>query len=420
MLFVLSGAASFRGAETVTEIFVSVLGLPFSCPSYSSVRMWLLRLGYYKLTRPKEKAGDWVWIVGHTIQIGAEKCLVILGIRLSHLPCPGKCLSLEDVEPIELIPVVKSDGEVVYGQLEDATEKTGIPRVILGDYGSDLKTGIKKFCQNHPGTLYLYDIRHKTAAALRHELEKDEAWQEFAQSAAQTKLKLQQTPLAPLGPPAQRSKSRYMNANRLVEWGRNILNFFDREDHEEICDEFGWDQDKTDEKLGWADGFRDQTEEWEEAVRIVKITENFVRNNGLYDGCCSKLEEQLPVSTETELAEKVRNELVSFVAQEELKVGPDERFPGSSEVIESVFGKFKRLEQDQSKSGFTGLLPGIAAMVSSTTDEVVRQAMESVPVKTVLGWCEKNIGQSVQSKRKKAFASEGKTEQKWDQLCDTG
>jgi hypothetical protein len=24
--------------------------------------MWLLRLGYYKLTRPKEVGEDWVWI----------------------------------------------------------------------------------------------------------------------------------------------------------------------------------------------------------------------------------------------------------------------------------------------------------------------------------------------------------------------
>jgi hypothetical protein len=420
VLSVLSGATGFRGAETVTEIFVSVLGLPFSCPSWSSVRMWLLRLGYYKLTRLKEKADDWVWIVDHTIQTGAEKCLVILGIRLSHLPCPERCLSLEDLEPVELIPVRKSNGEVVWQQLEDATKKTGIPRVILGDQGSDLKAGIEKFCQNHPGTAYLYDIKHKTAAALKHELEKDEAWQEFAKSAAQAKLKLQQTPLAPLGPPAQRSKSRYMNADKLVGWGRNILNFFDKDDHDEICDEFGWDQNQIDEKLGWADSFRDQTEEWEEAVSIVKITENFVRKNGLYDGCCSKLEEYLPVSTETELAKKIRDELVSFVAEEELKVRPDERLPGSSEVIESAFGKFKRIEQDQAKSGFTGLLLGIAAMVSSTTGEVVRQAMEKVPVRKVHEWYEENIGQSVQSKRKKAFAPEGKTEQKRDQLCGTG
>jgi len=29
--------------------------------SYYSVRLWLLRLGLYQLTRPKTHADDWMW-----------------------------------------------------------------------------------------------------------------------------------------------------------------------------------------------------------------------------------------------------------------------------------------------------------------------------------------------------------------------
>ena len=76
-------------------------------------------IGYYKLTKPKEKAADWVWIVDHTIQLGVEKQrtqerFVILGVRLSCLPAPGQCIRHEDVEPIVLLPVKKSDGDVVW------------------------------------------------------------------------------------------------------------------------------------------------------------------------------------------------------------------------------------------------------------------------------------------------------------------
>jgi hypothetical protein len=45
-----------------------------------------------------------VWIVDYTVQLGAEKCLVILGIRLCNLPVPGDCLRHDDVEPIALLP----------------------------------------------------------------------------------------------------------------------------------------------------------------------------------------------------------------------------------------------------------------------------------------------------------------------------
>ena len=47
--------------------------------SYYSVRLWLLRLGLYQLTRPKIQADDWIWIVDHTMQLGERKCLILVG-----------------------------------------------------------------------------------------------------------------------------------------------------------------------------------------------------------------------------------------------------------------------------------------------------------------------------------------------------
>ena len=55
-------------------------------------------------------------------------------------------------------------------------------------------------------------------------------------------------------------------------------------------------------------------------------------------------------------------------------------------------------------------------MVSKTTAEVVRQAMETVRTKDVLGWCRKKLGKTVQAKRREAFAVAKKMEQKSDQV----
>ena len=105
-------------------------GFGFPVPHYTTVRFWLLRVGLHKLNRPKEQASDWVWIIDHSNQIGKEKCLVILGVRVSQLPQPGKDypLRLEQMEPIELEPVTISDKEVVYRQLEASAAKSGVPR----------------------------------------------------------------------------------------------------------------------------------------------------------------------------------------------------------------------------------------------------------------------------------------------------
>ena len=108
-------------------------GFNFPVPHCTTVRLWLLRLGYHKLHRPKEQASDWVWIIDHSNQIGKEKCLVILGVRVSQLPPPGEeyPLRLAQMEPIELEPVTVSDKEVVYRQLEANVAKTGAPRASL-------------------------------------------------------------------------------------------------------------------------------------------------------------------------------------------------------------------------------------------------------------------------------------------------
>ncbi len=70
----------------------------------------------------KEQAEDWVWIIDHTVQLGQEKCLLILGVRLSDLPA-DLTLKHEDVEPIALYPVTSSTGEVVLSSWRKRSKK---------------------------------------------------------------------------------------------------------------------------------------------------------------------------------------------------------------------------------------------------------------------------------------------------------
>jgi len=407
---VLSAAASLRCASHSLEVVISFLQLGFPSPSWFCGRLWILRLGYYKLTRAKEKAEDWVWIVDHTVQVGSEKCLVILGIRLCCLP-DDRSLSHEDVEPIALLPVKQSNGEIVYQQLEEAIEKTGVPREIIADHGSDVKSGIDQFCQKHQQTCSVYDIKHKTAILLKDDFQEDTDWVEFTQLAAQTKRKVQQTSLAFLAAPNQRTKARYMNIDILVRWGCRVLTFLDKQ-KEKPSKEF--DPQQIEEKLGWIFRFRDQLKEWEELLQVMTIAESTVRKQGISHGLAHELKKLLAPAAHTERAKRARDQLIAFVAEQSLKARPDERLLGSSEVIESVFGKLKRLEQDQAKSGFTALILSIGAMVSTTTKEVIQKALQTVPTKQILIWCKEKLGQSVQANRRKALAPPEKAEQKPD------
>jgi hypothetical protein len=410
---VLSAAVSFQGASRCIEIFVSSLGLALPFPSRCSGRLWLLRLGYYKLIRSKEQADDWVWIADHTVQVGSEKCLVILGIRLCDLPPPGYCVTHEDLEPLALLPIEHSNGDIVYQQLEETIEKTGIPREIIADHGTDLKSGVERFCQKHPQTCYIYDIKHKTAAILKQELHKDEAWAEFTRLAAQSRRQIQQTSLAALAPPNQKTKARYMNVDVLIAWGIKMITYLNNESLK-TSHEFDWKQ--VIEKLGWVIYFYEHLREWDELLRIVTITESFVRKEGLYRGCYLELKLLLSDLDHSEHSKRVQAQLIAFVEEQSQKALLNERLLGSSEVIESVLGKLKRIEKDQAKSGFTGLLLTVPAMLSITTQQSVQKALETVRTKQVFDWCKEILGKSVQAKRKEAFLPLEQAEQKWDQL----
>ena len=314
---------------------------------------------------------------------------------MCELPTSGSCLTHEDMEPITLLPVKQSNGGIVYKQLEEAIKKTGVPREIIADYGSDLKAGIETFCQKHPETDYIYDIKHFTAILLKHELQNEEEWINFRDLAVKTKQQLQQTDLAFLSPPNQRSKARYMNIDILVQWGQKTLYFLEHKIETN-------DQNRIREKLGWLEEYRDSLFKWKKIMQVIGITESHVRKKGYFLGSHLELKKLLADNITPRVPE-ISKTLLDFVKIQESKLKTGERLLGSSEIIESVLGKQKHLEHEQSKSGFTGLLLGIAAIVASTTTEVVFKAIETVPTHKVLTWCKEYLGQSLQGKRMEAF-----------------
>ena len=69
-----------------------------------------------------------------------------------------------------------------------------------------------------------------------------------------------------------------MNVGILIQWGRDMLTFFDKQT--DASSEF--DQEQLKKKLGWITMFREQFEEWGDLIQTVTTTESFVRKQGLY------------------------------------------------------------------------------------------------------------------------------------------
>jgi hypothetical protein len=394
---VLTCGASLRCAARVLEFFGAASGVEGSGPDRSTGRLWLLRIGLAALLRPKVIAPDWVWMIDHSVQIGQCKCLVILGLRLSELP-EDRPLCHQDLEPIALVPMTGATKQTVAACLEQTVARTGVPRAILDDHGADLHGGVEIFRAAHPETSELYDLKHKAACLLKARLERDERWKSYASQLGQAKFAVQQTELAFLTPPSQRSKARFMNLGGLVDWGRKTLALVD---DPSALERLGVSAERVRVKLGWLREFRAELVEWSAYQEVIDGALDVVRHQGLYPGVGFALAQAVPARPGG--AGALREDLIHFVRGEALKVRFGERWPGTTEVLESCFGKLKALEDGQSKSGFTGLVLSLGAMVSQWTEESLGEALERCRVRDVMDWCRKMLGESVQSQRKRAY-----------------
>jgi len=106
-------------------------------------------------------------------------------------------------------------------------------------------------------------------------------------------------------------------------------------------------------------------------------------------------------------ARQLGDDLTKFVAGQARSLRRGERLPACSEVIETCFGKFKSLERDQAKGGFTSLLLALAACVAERTQGVVHDALQKTRTRDVIEWIKRKLGATVGSKRRTAYQASG-------------
>jgi hypothetical protein len=399
--FVVHAAVSLRGASAVLALLQQRFPEVSDSPCANAGQFWLLRIGLYELTRPKEKAADWVWLVDHTIQIGTMKCLLIVGCRLEAWQAQQRPLTHQDLQMLALEPVQESTGRLVEQQLEAVVVQTGVPRQIVCDHGSDVKCGVTAFCQRHPETANIYDIKHKTALVVKHALEADMQWLDFVGEIGRVRLRLQQTPLAHLMPPTFKSKARYMNLEDMVAWGQRALAYLEAP---RPVDDARVSRQELHKKLGWLQKYRGKLAAWAEAMAVVSETLTYVRRQGYHATAKEELAQKLP-PVQSPLGRRIADELLTFIADQSAQAKKGEALQGSSEVLESLIGKGKRLEGQQNKSGFTKMLLAIAAAVVQPSTDYLAAAFDKVKVRHVIDWCKEKLGPSVQAKRRRAFAA---------------
>jgi hypothetical protein len=308
-------------------------------------------------------------------------------------------------------PCPQSNRTIVYQQLETVAEQTGIPRGILSDGGPDLKSGINDYQQTHPEIDFFYDIKHKCSIYLKHILSRNERWETFCAEANQFKAKVQQTAMAALCPPSQRNKSRFMNIDILLKWANEIMGPTQNNLHD-VSTQLNVETQRLIEKTTWFSVYKPDIQRWTELYDITSTVTHVLRTEGYHANTKKRLTQELktPVCDE---AKELQTNLLTFVHEQCQKVHHDERIPASTEVIESLFGKFKCFEDEQARGGFSLSILAMSAMTMPCTPETVFDALSEVKTKDLQNWRNENLPVTVSKQRENIRNTFNNKEQKW-------
>ena len=219
----LARVVGLRPAERVLKIVWEWLGVKQQLPDWTTIRMWLLRVGVAALREPIEPADDWVWMADHSNQIGPEKALVVLGVRASQLPPPGETLKHEDVHLLTVRPGTAWKREDMAAVYRELAEQYGNPRAVLCDGAVELRDGAQCLQNQRSDTIVLQDFKHKAAIFLKAAVGDHPRFAEFNTQLGKTRSAIQQTELAHLTPPGQKPKARFMNLASTLDWAATVL-----------------------------------------------------------------------------------------------------------------------------------------------------------------------------------------------------
>lgn len=364
----------------------------FTVPAFSTIRSWILRLGHAALTRPLDRTQAWFWLIDHTMQVGDQKLLVILGGSLSSVTFGERPLALSDLQLVALVPMKHSNGDAVERELEVAALRTGVPRLIVSDQGSDLVKGTRDYAAWRPQVARVADAAHFGANLLQKSWESQPLWTSFVQKLQETAAKLRQSSAAELTAPRLRPKGRFLNLAVQLRFVRMLLGRLDGPDADP----------RVVEHYGWLAEYREAVRGWLAEHELVRQTIRHLRRHGLHGGTQVELNrvwKGLGIGGQAGLRSLARS-WCGYVKQYQPRESGD-RYVASTEVLESSFGKWKQLGHQQSESGLTGLVLAMGTIVGTLSDEQVRSGLDATPQKAVDRWQETWLGKTVQWLRRR-------------------
>jgi hypothetical protein len=385
----LQTSTSFQAINKIMIIFSQKIEIIHS-PCNVTVSIWVKKIGYYLLQKPKEKANDWIIILDHSVQISSEKLLVVFGIRRSKINFK-RPLNFTDLTIIKITSKKKWNGEIMQKILENLKSELGNIIYATGDYGSDLKKGLRLANISH-----VHDLTHKIALIVKYIYGDDQEFTELIQLISKLRQKWHLSQFAHLLPPKLRNKSRFQNIQTISSWGIKMLKYYDKNKN---------NPEKTEEleQIKAITKYKRLIIELSKLNEQIRKIEKLIKNKGLSRKTITQCQKYLTKLKGTN-GIIFKNEMTNYFEDMLTLLPKEKKILATSDIIESAFGKYKNYLSSNYMTGITDLSLCIAAFTSKLTQQEIKEAMQSTRIQDLKDWSKENIGETFLQKRRKAFA----------------
>jgi len=450
--------AGFRGISKIYKEFQRYFEI--QAVSFCCIRQWVLRLGYGLLNLEVEKRTDWIYILDFSIQLGKERCLLILGVTVENVLKYGYELKHQQVSVLDIFVQEHFDGQSVKNRLSIVKEKTGTPFQVISDNGNDVRKGVELFRQENNSVIDTYDITHMIGICIKHKLEKDERWINLQDDLRCLTQQTKQSDVSFLRPIALSKKARWLNIKNEITWLENIYAYEENSDFhliskgikiknaEEIFEknkancinkyqqkhlekdlkntvfENRAEIDKLlikykisitenietidagkarfDEKFAVLKKHKQYFLELKELNEMAENIKTIVKSKGLSMDTLQIIEleyNKINYTWVKQIFYDINNRLISEHSKCGIYSNP---ILCCSDIIESIFGKFK-MKTNQTVGGIYETILSIVLFCSNLTEKLITEILTRVKMSDVENWFEQMAGVSNLAKRRIAF-----------------
>ena len=384
---------SFEGIVKILGILKDYVGLEIDkIPCKNTIQNWVSKWGLFNYqNNPLSLVGKQVsLIIDESIRLGQEKLLLILSVPLEKIG--QSALSFADVVVVYMKGAKSWTGLAISEVVQKLEQSYGFEvKNILSDEDSKLKNASHLLKKAH-----VPDISHAIATCLKRVFEKAEDFLLFKKTIGSYASKGVNQKLSYLCPPKQRTKARFMNLSRVVKWANKLLGKFSKLEKKEAV--FFKD-------LPSQSSFIKQLAE---CLALAKAVSLPFKLKGL---SIQSLQEARAImekwnSKNTYLSAFIE-EMKGYMTRYEqvIKSCGKKSIHVSSEIIESMFGKYKNKANSCALTGLTKLNLEIPIYGNTKNINIIylTDALEIISMVDLAEWVAKNSSDNQLVKRRNFF-----------------